>query len=359
MKRTNWIQKTMSEKLDFVAKSYAGAATGEAAGAGQTVANSKPRAIVGGMFARRRAVMWSVLQRLRAGVKFVLPDYAFILLSHRRRTGRWPNLKHPSTFNEMILERCLHPVMEWGVLADKLRVREYVKRKVGHHHLIPLIATPDVFTREVFDALPASFVMKANHGSGFVKVVREKSNTSFDELNGLARRWLATDFSRAGREQHYRFIEPRLFFEKLLLDKTGKIPADLKLHVFGGRPNGPVVYTHVISDRFGDGRGDVYDSHWRRLEVEIGTYRRSDIAPAQPQNWSEVVRIGTRLAEDFDYVRVDLYSTGDEVFFGELTFTHGAGLFPFRPDGYDFEWGRLLQESRVGFQRTNGATERA
>jgi hypothetical protein len=48
------------------------------------------------------------------------------------------------------------------------------------------------------------------------------------------------------------------------------------------------------------------------------------------------------LSEDFDYVRVDLYAPADEVFFGELTFTPGAGVSPMRPAHIDLEWGQLL-----------------
>jgi hypothetical protein len=46
--------------------------------------------------------------------------------------------------------------------------------------------------------------------------------------------------------------------------------------------------------------------------------------------------------KDFDYVRVDLYAPDNEVYFGELTFTPGAGVLPFAPDKVDYEWGRLL-----------------
>lgn len=74
--------------------------------------------------------------------------------------------------------------------------------------------------------------MKANHGSGFVKIVRDKAETSYQELRTLADRWLATDFSRTGRERHYRAIQPRLLFEALLLDEQGNIPADFKIHCF-------------------------------------------------------------------------------------------------------------------------------
>ncbi|CAB3702221.1 hypothetical protein LMG24076_03484 [Trinickia soli] len=286
------------------------------------------------------------------GAKRFLSDYAFMQIQHRRLLGRWPNMRHPAAYNESILLRCLHPDMRWVTLTDKLAVREYVRRKVGDDHLIPLLAAPERFTRDVFDALPSAFVMKANHGCAFVKVVRDKSKTSFDALRVLADKWLAIDYSRASRERHYRFIKPRLYFEQLLIDEeTGKIPSDLKLHVFRGLSEGPRIYTMVVSDRFGDVHGDLYDEQWKRMNVTFGPYVPSDAPMPRPRNWAQIERVALRLAEDFGYVRVDLYSLGDKVYFGELTFTPGAGVLRFTPDSIDYEWGRLLRESTEGFER--------
>ncbi|WP_309477007.1 ATP-grasp fold amidoligase family protein [Trinickia acidisoli] len=285
------------------------------------------------------------------GAKRLLPDYAFMQIQHRRLLGRWPNMRHPEAFNEAILLRCLHPEMRWVDLTDKLAVREYVREKIGDEHLIPLIAAPETFTREVFDALPSSFVMKANHGCAFVEVVRDKSATSFDTLSKLADKWLSIDFYRSSRERHYRYIKPRIYFEQLLVDGSGMIPSDLKLHIFGGRPGGPCIHTMVIADRFGDVRGDLYDEHWHRIDVSFGDYRPSDAPIPRPANWGELERLGLRLAEGFDYVRVDLYSLESEVYFGELTFTPGAGLLRFMPESHDYRWGRMLKESAEGFER--------
>jgi hypothetical protein len=329
------------------------AATGEACSSdAQTNAASLGSAAVAGKLpailetapALLKRVVTLAVMKILHGVKFFLPDYAYLLLSHRRRVGRFPNLKEPATFNEWILNSCLRPDPRWSELTDKLRVREYVRSKVGESYLIPLVAVPEVFTREVFESLPPSFVMKANHGCAFVKVVWDKSKTSFEELNQLAERWLAVDFYRASRERHYRPIEPRIYFEQLLLDSSGKIPADFKMNMFGGAPDSPIIYTGVISDRFGDTRGNFYDAQWNWLDLTMGGYRRSEVAQPQPENWEELKRVAAALADGLGYVRVDLYAPDDRVFFGELTFTPGAGVFPFFPDRYDDEWGRLLME---------------
>ncbi|MGF6963599.1 hypothetical protein OKW43_000604 [Paraburkholderia sp. WC7.3g] len=285
----------------------------------------------------------STVRKVKEAAKTLLPDALFLSLLHHKCIGRYPNLIRPVTFNEKILQRNLHPDPRYIALTDKLLVREYVARKIGDQHLIPLIAAPDAFTPEVFDALPDAFVMKANHGSSYVELVRSKSETSFEKLKKLADQWLRAEFYYVGRERHYRKIKPRIFFEQLLLDQRGQIPADFKLHCFGGRPGRPIIYILVISDRFGNAtHGDVYDIDWNHLDIAIGDYKRSAAPAPRPPHLQAVLDVAARLCEDFDYVRVDLYAPDNLVYFGELTFTPGAGVLPFTPDSIDYEWGKLL-----------------
>lgn len=287
----------------------------------------------------------SLSKSLIGFAKQCLPDRVYLSLAHRHKVGRFPNVKSPTTFNEKILYRCLHPDPRYADLTDKLTVREYVRQKIGEEYLVPLLADPVAFTREVYDALPSTFVMKANHGSGFVKVVNDKIDIGFKELDRLAKQWLTTDFYRVARERHYRTIQPRIFFEQLLLDRSGNIPPDIKIHCFFTEARStPVIYIAVISDRFGERPcGDMYDGDWNRLDISIGHYPRSERPAERPANFETLLSLATALADGFEYVRVDLYAPDDKVYFGELTFTPGAGVFPMMPDAIDYEWGELMQ----------------
>jgi hypothetical protein len=271
-----------------------------------------------------------------------LPDNLYLTIYHRRRIGRFPKLRNPTTFNEKILRRCLEPDPRFGDLSDKLKVREYVAEKIGREYLVPLVAEPSDFTRSVFDALPQSFVMKANHGSGFVHVVRDKNETSFEKLDAMAKSWLSTDFYAIARERHYRTIERRIFFEALLTGEDGKVPPDLKFHVFNKQSGDPKIFILVISDRFGSPRGDMYDADWNLLDIGMGHYPRSPTPAPRPANLDALVSIARKLSSDFEFVRVDLYDAKDRIYFGELTFTPGAGMFALHPDKVDYEWGSLM-----------------
>jgi hypothetical protein len=289
----------------------------------------------------------SLTRRFKEAGKSLLPDTVFLRLLHKKCIGRFPRLHNPVTFNEQILRRNLRPDPRYSVLSDKLATRTYVEAKLGRRHVIPLIAAPADFSREVYDSLPDQFVMKANHGSSFVKIVRNKSETSFEELKKLEEKWLSTDFYTVDRERHYREIKPRLFFETLLLDRDGHIPADFKIHCFSGTFRKPVMYILVITDRFGSNtRGDVYDASWSRMEIAIGPYKRSDHQLVRPSNLDALLKAAATLASDFEYVRVDLYAFDNRLYFGELTFTPGGGVLPFTPDRVDYEWGKLLSAAR-------------
>jgi len=217
----------------------------------------------------------STVRKIKEAAKSLLPAPLFLSLLHHKEIGRYPSLLRPTTFNEKILRKSLRPDPWFAELTDKLTVRKYVARVLGEEHVIPLLAAPDTFSKEVFDALPNSFVMKANHGSSYVEVVRDKSTRSFEELRELADHWLTLDFYKIAREKHYRQIEPRVFFEHLLLDKSGQIPADYKLHCFGGRSGRPTIYILVISDRFGSTRVATYTT-------PTGTIWTWRLAPTNP-----------------------------------------------------------------------------
>ncbi|WP_308412668.1 ATP-grasp fold amidoligase family protein, partial [Vibrio parahaemolyticus] len=58
-----------------------------------------------------------------------------------------------------------------------------------------------------------------------------------------------------------------------------------------------------------------------------------------PDNLNEMLEVAKKLSEDFDYIRVDLYSVQGKVYFGELTQTHGNGTEDFKPSFVDREWG--------------------
>ena len=83
---------------------------------------------------------------------------------------------------------------------------------------------------------------------------------------------------------------------------------------------------------------DLYSVDWKRLPVNLGFPNRS-AAVSEPDNFKEMVRISEELSRDLDHVRVDLYSNGEKIKFGELTNYNSGGFQPFFPSSADFWFG--------------------
>jgi hypothetical protein len=60
--------------------------------------------------------------------------------------------------------------------------------------------------------------------------------------------------------------------------------------------------------------------------------------------------LAEKIAQDFTYVRVDFYSIGASIFFGELTFHSDSGFGKFSPESYDHQLGGMLNVEHI---RTN------
>ena len=67
---------------------------------------------------------------------------------------------------------------------------------------------------------------------------------------------------------------------------------------------------------------------------------KDNLSFKKPKNLNKMIELSKKLAEDFDYVRVDLYESDGKIYFGELTFTDGSGYDILQPDKYDIEWGK-------------------
>ena len=74
--------------------------------------------------------------------------------------------------------------------------REHEAREqIGEEYLIPLLGAYDSFDEIDFDKLPDSFIMKANHGSGWNIIVENKDKLDKADARKKFNKWLKRDFS--------------------------------------------------------------------------------------------------------------------------------------------------------------------
>ncbi|TLE08057.1 glycosyl transferase [Helicobacter bilis] len=199
-----------------------------------------------------------------------------------------------------------------------------------------------------FSKLPQSFVLKTNHDSGGVVLVKDKvaflkDSKSFSEAMDKLTQHLNTNFYTLYREWHYKDIEPRIFVEEMLLETNAngeaKVPSDYKIHCFG-----KTKYIQVDTDRFVEHTRSIFDENWNVMPFSL-CYPQSTTPPSKPLNFMTMLTIATGLSMPFAMLRVDLYNIQGKIIAGELTFTHGGGTEKFTPNEWDRKLGGLWKLS--------------
>ena len=265
-------------------------------------------------------------------------DRAYVSRLYRADLGRWPDLDRPRAFNEKILVKMLHdrrPLLT--LFADKLRIRDFVRSRCPELRLPTLYWWSDRAEALPFDALPREFVLKANHGSGWVLIVEDKVPVHAREMISLGRRWLGSDFSIVGREWAYRNVRRALYAEELLRHDGRVPPPDYKFFVFRGR----VRLIQVDRDRFARHTQVLYDEHWNWIEGTVAAVQ-GEPTP-RPASLDLMISAAQVLSSAVDFVRVDLYEIDGLPYFGELTSSPNKGLSPFRPPSLDLLLGGFLE----------------
>lgn len=253
---------------------------------------------------------------------------------YREMFGRNLNWDNPQTYNEKIhVSKVYMPTPLKTRLADKFAVREWITERIGSEYLIPLLGVYESFDEIDFDALPDSFVIKCNHDSGSVTLVKDKSSLDMAAMKRKYDAFMRRNFAWMGWEMHYRDIPPKILVEKYMGDAV----SDYKFQCFNGEP----YSCRVDYDRFGDHRRNVYNMDWEIMPFMKGLYQHPKNDYPCPPEYGEMKRIVRELSRGIDQVRVDLYFVDGRIYFGEMTLTNANGFEYFVPDEWDYTLGEL------------------
>ena len=270
---------------------------------------------------------WLALQWQRARIR----------RQFHKALGYHGNFENPRTYQDKVQFRKIYGNHDfYGLVADKYRVRDYVAARVGSQYLIPLLGVHDRLRAEDFAALPERFIIKANHGCKWHQIVRDRSSLDVAATVRRFNRYLGATYGRNSGERHYSFIPPKIVIEELLEGNTGGCPWDYSFFAY----NGPAGFEYNYAICSPDGRGASFS---RQGELHESRIPMDELAPhLAPANFDEMVEVTRALSADFDFVRVDLYSVGQKVYFGELTCTphqgYGAIKDPRRQKMRDDMW---------------------
>lgn len=259
---------------------------------------------------------------------------------YKSRQGKsldWNNLQ---TYNEKMQWAKLYDDDPRKVIcADKYAVRKWVSDKIGEEYLIPLLGVWNKYSDIKFTDLPEQFVIKTNHGSNDVVIVRAKSKMTLSEKISMRRKIdisMKTDYGTRFCEMHYSNIPAKIIAEEFI-DSGNQELQDYKFLCFNGVP----YFCWVDVNRFSNHKRNVYDLNWKLQDWNQRDYGNSDELIERPVNFDKMVEIAKKLSEGFSHVRVDLYNIQGKIYFGEMTFTNGSGFEPINPDSADMMLGDL------------------
>ena len=283
----------------------------------------------------------AIAKPARTLIKCISPK-KYVSIEYRYITGHKLNLQNPTRYTEKLQYLRLYEYpnnQKVTECADRERVRKYVKDKGFEDNLIKIYGVFDNFDDIDFSLLPSSFVMKCTHACAFNFICKNKNKININQLRKQFNKWLKTDYGKKTIEPHYSNIKPKIIIEELLLENN-TLPIEYKIHVFNGEPK----YMYVVTSRENDIHYNNYYIDWKPFnEAQFNHWTEAKDEIKKPSCWLEMVKMAQVLADDFPFVRVDLYVIHNKIYFSELTFTPAKGTLLFRDDKADFIIGEWLE----------------
>lgn len=224
--------------------------------------------------------------------------------------------------------------------ADKVEVKKYLSQKLGQHEADKLICERYAIYDSVddidFDKLPNSFVLKSNHASGQVILCPNKDKLNVKKVKTEMRKWLKINYYYHTGEWQYKDIKPKIICEKLLQENI----TDYRIFCFEGNPTYIKVTRHNENSPGGYDYA-MYYTDWSKTHFKMDL-NYGELNEEKPKQLDYMLDLARKLSEDFHFVRVDLYSVNEKVYFAELTFTPNTGREKFENYQDDLYFGSLF-----------------
>jgi hypothetical protein len=293
--------------------------------------------------------MTRLFLNIKSAIIKCVPDSLYLKYKFKKELGYKLDLKHPVSYNEKCQWLKLHNRKKiYSDMVDKYKAKFYVEEKIGSQYVIPLLGHWEKFSDIDFNKLPEKFVLKTNHDSGGVWIIN-KNSANYEQIKKEAEEHLKHNFFWASREWPYKKVQPCLFAEKFMTDESGSDLKDYKFYCFDGKvklllrasdiDNGK---EHVNNHKSHDNTVyDFYDENYNSVKINWG-FNNSEKPLPLPENISELKAIAEKLSQGIPSVRVDLFTNGNNIYFGEFTFFDGAGFDKIEPVEWDYKLGSYI-----------------
>ena len=248
------------------------------------------------------------------------------------------NLDNPKTYNEKLQWIKLYDHNQlMPKCCDKYVVREFVKHQ-GCEAILNNLIWQGFNAEDIpFDSLPKKYVIKVTHGSTFNIIV---NGTEIDREAAIKKinKWLKAKFLPCYGEWFYGVETPRIIIEDFIESSDDEQLRDYKVFCFNGVPK----IIRIDTDRFTNHKMDFFTPEWERIQNGNMGCPASGRDFKKPRCLDELLTYAGKLSKPFHHARVDFYITNEQIIFGEITFTNGAGFDKFSDREFDLMLGNWL-----------------
>ncbi len=294
------------------------------------------------------------MKKILKKLSVIIPNKLYLKIKYYYRFHKKLNIKHPQTFNEKLQWLKLYDKNpKYTKMVDKYEVKKYIKNIIGEKYIIPTIGIYNNFDDIDFNELPKQFVIKCTHDSGGLIICKDRNKLNLKKARKKINSSLKTNYFYNGREWPYKNVSPKVIIEKYMDDNKNTQLNDYKIMCFNGKAKCSFVCTERDNKELGLAV-TFFDLNWNKLPFERH-YRVSDKVIEKPKNYSKMIELSEKLANDIPFVRVDWYEINGKLYFGELTFFPGSGFEEFTPEEWDYKLGDMLELPK---KRNSGKNEK-
>jgi len=206
-------------------------------------------------------------------------------------------------------------------VSDKEFVKLYVKAIVGDDFNVPTIRVLHTIEEVLSYKFPSNCCIKPTHLQGAVILRKQDQPIAFEEIA----RWFKSTHYQVNREANYKSLRPKVIVEPLIFDSDNL--TDYKIFCYGdAKPQ----LIQVDVDRHIEHTRKFFDAGWNELPFSL-FYPPSSRRLEKPRNLDKMLWVASSLGRHFGFVRVDLYSNGEQCLVGEITNCHGNASERFTP----------------------------
>ena len=280
--------------------------------------------------------------------------------------------------------------------TDKIKVRDYVKEKIGEEYLKPVLqiipneshetmhchceqvndnlglarqsgdishdipdcrvaqmtaaprndgesnAVSTYFDKIDFDKLPNSFVIKTNHGCKWQYIIKNKeeflqNKRLFELVKRNITGWLEQDYCFwGGFELNYRGIKPKILIEALLREEINKPSKEIHVYCFNGKAK---YFIKLHNER----EITIFNENLKYVDDilcngDVKVFENLD----DYINQTLILKLSEKLSQNFKFVRIDWMIYQNKLYFEEMTFTPYSGFNARLKNKFNVNFGNLI-----------------